>query len=63
MDKRNEERFKTVLQVIAILLLAGICFIVLYKGYTDVSALARTHSGVRFWEALARYVFRNLAGG
>lgn len=62
MDKRNEERFKTVLQVIAILGLAGIVLLVLHKGYTDMSALARENGGGDFWPSLLRYVFRNLAG-
>lgn len=63
MDKRNEERFKTVLQVIAILMLAGIVAMVLHKGYADVSALQRAHGGADFWGAFARYLFKNLAGG
>ena len=33
----------------------------LHKGYADVSMLAREHPG-GFWQALARYLFRNLAG-
>ena len=59
---RAEERFKTIAQVIAILLLAGIVGMVLHKGYADVSLLAKDHTG-DFWSALARHVFRNLAGG
>ena len=62
-DKRGEERSKTVLQVLAILCLAGICLIILHKGYSDVTALARSHTGGDFWVAFARYLFRNLAGG
>lgn len=63
MAKRGGERFKTVLQVIAILMLAGIVGMVLHKGYTDVSALADANRGPDFWGAFARYLFKNLAGG
>ena len=57
----NEERVKTVLQVLAIIGLAGIVLMVLHKGYADVTSLAQEHAG-DFWKALARYVFSNLAG-
>ncbi|MGV3494134.1 MAG: hypothetical protein ACO1OY_09710 [Ramlibacter sp.] len=60
--RRAEERFKTVAQVMAILLLAGMVGMVLHKGWTDVSALAREHRGEGFWLELVRYLFRNLAG-
>jgi hypothetical protein len=53
---------QTVFQVLAILMLAGICLMVLHKGYTDVTALAAANRGDGFWTALLRYVFRNLAG-
>lgn len=59
---RAEEWFKTVAQVLAILLLAGIVGMVLHKGWTDFSALARVHRGEGFWLELVRYLFRNLAG-
>ena len=59
---RGEEIFKTVLQVLAILMLAGIGAILLHKGYADVSALAKAHPGEGFWGALGRYLFKNLAG-
>lgn len=62
MSKRAEERFKTVMQVVAILMLAGIVGMVLHKGYADMTALAAENAGGNFWQALARYVFRNLAG-
>jgi hypothetical protein len=62
MGSRAEERFKTVLQVIAILMLAGIVAMVLHKGYADMAALAEQNPGGSFWKALARYVLRNLAG-
>jgi hypothetical protein len=51
-----------VAQVLAILLLAGMVGMVLHKGWTDFSALAREHRGEGFWLELVRYVFRNLAG-
>ena len=61
MTKNANERAKTFFQVLAILGLAGIVGMVLHKGYADVSALAREHPD-GFWRALARYLFRNLAG-
>jgi hypothetical protein len=51
------------MQVLAILALAGICLIILHKGYSDATALARANPGDAFFPALLRYVFRNLAGG
>ena len=63
MTKRGEEIAKTVFQVLAIAMLAGIVAVILHKGYTDFSALARQNPGGDFWPALARYIFRNLAGG
>ena len=62
-DTPGAERSKTVLQVLAILMLAGIVLILLHKGYADMTQLARDHPGGGFWKALARYIFRNLAGG
>lgn len=62
MKKNHEELFKTGLQVVAILCLAGIVSVILHKAHADVSALARQH-GDDFWPALARHLFRNLAGG
>lgn len=56
------EKLKTLAQVLAILMLAGMVFMVLHKGHADMSALAREHPGDGFWRALARYVLRNLAG-
>lgn len=63
MNARAEELFKTALQVLAIACLAAIVLVILHKGYADVSRLAREHSGLDFWSALARHVLRNLAGG
>ena len=52
-----------ILQVLAILCLAGIFAVLLHKGYSDVTAIARSTGRDEFWPALLRYVFRNLAGG
>jgi uncharacterized damage-inducible protein DinB len=60
---RAGERAKTVGQVFAILCLAGILLVLLHKAYSDFSALREDHPGIAFWPALARYIFRNLAGG
>jgi hypothetical protein len=62
MNKDPGERAKTVFQVLAILGLAGIMMVLLHKGFADVSAIAREHPDT-FWSSLARYLFRNLAGG
>lgn len=63
MSARGEALFKTALQIVAILGLALIFVVILHKGYADVSRLAQEHSGANFWGALARYLFKNLAGG
>ncbi|MBI3375248.1 MAG: hypothetical protein HY017_26310 [Betaproteobacteria bacterium] len=55
--------FATLLQVLAILCAVLFLSMILHKGIADVSALALKHSGAKFWEALAQYVLRNLAGG
>jgi len=52
-----------VLQVVAILGLVLIFAVILHKGYADIARLAQQHAGSDFWAALARYVFKNLAGG
>lgn len=62
MSPRAEERFKTALQLLAILGLLLIGAVILHKAYVDVAALAAQHSGADFWRALARYLLRNLAG-
>ncbi|HYE38811.1 MAG TPA: hypothetical protein VEB23_02695 [Ramlibacter sp.] len=61
-QERGGERLKTVGQVIAILMLAGIVGMVLHKGYADFSALAQQHPGESFWPAFVRHLFANLAG-
>jgi len=63
VSARGEALFKTALQIIAILGLALIFAVILHKGYGDVSRLAQEHSGADFWATLARYLFKNLAGG
>ena len=60
--RRNEERFKTVLQVLAILMLVGMVGMVFHKAFHDVGAIADQHSGADFWKAVVRMVFKNLAG-
>jgi hypothetical protein len=63
MSPRAEAHFKTVMQWVAIALLALILGIILHKAYVDVSRLAGEHSGADFWRALARHIFKNLSGG
>lgn len=63
MNARGEALFKSALQILAILGLLLIFAVILHKGYADIDRLAREHAGTDFWAALARYVFKNLAGG
>ena len=54
---------KTLSQLLAILCLAFLLGMIVHKGYADISALARQHSGEEFRLALARYFLGNVAGG
>lgn len=63
MKQDPDELFKTALQVLAILGLIGLLVMVFHKAFADISVLAQQHSGGEFWAALARYLFKNLAGG
>jgi hypothetical protein len=36
---------------------------ILHKGFADIAALAQKHGDSEFWQALARYLIGNLAGG
>lgn len=58
-----DARFKTALQILAILGLAGVAATVFHKAFADLGLLWQQHSGADFWAAFARYVFKNLAGG
>lgn len=58
-----DARFKTALQLLAIAGLIGLAAMVFHKAFADVGVLWQQHSGSGFWAALARYVFKNLAGG
>ena len=62
MNDRANERFKTVAQIVAILMLLGIVGMVFHKAWVDFSALRAANPGADFWPALGRYIFRNLAG-
>ena len=50
------------MQVVAIVLLAGLVGMVLHKAFADIAVVWQQHSGADFWKALARYLLRNLAG-
>jgi hypothetical protein len=63
MHTRLRHLIQTVVQILAWLCLLAMCSVILHKGFSDVSALAREQSDEGFWLALARYVFRNMAGG
>jgi hypothetical protein len=54
---------KRLSQLLAILCLAFLLGMIAHKGYSDISALARQHSGEELRLALARYFLGNLAGG
>lgn len=61
MDRKSGESSKSILQVLGIAGLVCIFLIILHKGYSDISLLARIHSGAEFWSALVRYLLANLA--
>ena len=54
---------KTVLQIVAALLLIFMMSVIFHKLTMDIMALAQEHSGQDFWRALGRYLIDNLAGG
>jgi hypothetical protein len=62
MPQDPDARFKTALQVVGILGLVGLLSMVFHKAFADISLLWQQHAGGDFWAALARYLFRNLAG-
>lgn len=62
MPRHPDDFSKTMLQIVAILLLIGLVAMVLHKGFADVSVVWQQHSGAEFWKALGRYLLRNLAG-
>lgn len=62
MPHDPDARFKTVLQVLGIAGLIAMLSMVFHKGFVDIAALWQQHDGADFLAALARYVFRNLAG-
>jgi hypothetical protein len=62
MPRHPDDLSKTLLQIVAIVVLIGLVAMVLHKGFADVSVLWQQHSGDGFWKALGRYLLRNLAG-
>jgi len=54
---------KALLQKLAIVAMVLLFAMILHKGITDVSIIARKHSGQQFWVAMAKYFIGNLAGG
>ncbi len=62
MPRHPDDLSKTLLQIVAILALAGLVAMVLHKAFADVSVVWQQHSGTEFWKALGRYLLRNLAG-
>ena len=50
---------KRILQVLAILCIYLILFIIIYKGFTDISVLIQENPD-DFWRALGRYFIGNL---
>lgn len=62
MQHNSDERFKTALQIAAIVCLLGLVSMIFHKAFADISLVWEQHSGGDFWVALGRYLFRNLAG-
>ncbi len=62
MPRHSDDLSKTLLQIVAILVLVGLVAMVLHKAFADVSVVWQQHSGADFWKALGRYLLRNLAG-
>lgn len=62
MRNDRDEHFKTGLQIFAIVCLIGLFSVIFHKAFIDISVVWQQHSGGDFWVALARYLFRNLAG-
>lgn len=60
---RAREASKTLTQMAAVLVFAGILAMVAHKAHADISVIAAKHSGAEFWRALAVYLIGNLAGG
>lgn len=57
------DRFKSAMQVLAIVCLAAYFVLLLHKASADFSALAMQYPGKEFWAALGRHLLRNLGGG
>ncbi len=62
MQNNSDDRFKTALQIFAIVCLIGLLSMIFHKAFVDISVVWQQHSGGDFWVALGRYLFRNLAG-
>ncbi len=62
MHNRQDEHFKTALQIVAVVCLLGLFSMIFHKAFADISLVWQQHSGGDFWVALGRYLFRNLAG-
>ena len=63
MNRSYDERFKTVLQVLAILALTAMLSMIAHKAFIDITGLAQQHPGAGFWPAFGRYLLGNLGGG
>jgi hypothetical protein len=61
--KSRTDRFKTALQVFAVLCLAAYFALIVHKASFDISTLARQYPGSDFWVAMGRHLLRNLGGG
>ncbi|MDP2984988.1 hypothetical protein [Hydrogenophaga sp.] len=62
MHDNRDEHFKIALQILAIVCLTGLLSMVFHKAFIDVALPWEQHAGGDFRAALARYLFRNLAG-
>jgi|CXWL01.1.fsa_nt_gi hypothetical protein len=61
MDKPTKVSAASILQIFAILVLAGLFSMILHKAVADIANLARLHEGSAFWSALGRYLLANFA--
>jgi hypothetical protein len=59
-DSGAGDKAKTLLQALAIAIIAGMLSMIAHKGYVDISALAQRYSGDEFWKAFGRYLLGNL---
>lgn len=63
MPRTTADRFKTAMQVVAVLCIVAYFVVLAHKGSADIMMLASRYEGSEFWRALGRHLLRNLGGG